>query len=375
VKYRAIFLTGATGFLGVYLLNELLEMTEANIYCLIRCENAETGRKRLESHLKSNLIVQKDIDSRIIPIRGDLSKPMFGLSPERFEELSKNIDVIYHSAAQIRTLHSYERLKPVNVGGTNEVIRLAGNIKKKGIHFISSMAIFTGQKASYFSEDNMPVIDDVIKNGYRRSKWEAENIVRAAGKNRINTSIYRVSQIAGHSTTGVYSQYSTFLWLIIKACIILKKYPAIDTTINLVPVDYACKAIVCLSGKKISQNNTFHIINPQSILWKDLFIQIKAIAYPLEELSYKSWLDLIIRQPSDHPENKLFTMLRIFLSSNPPLLFAKKPKFDDKRTCKGLQDTSIVCPQIDKKLLSLYLTYFEQIGFIPTWVHSQKMTE
>ncbi|MFM5892271.1 MAG: SDR family oxidoreductase, partial [Dolichospermum sp.] len=131
---KSIFLTGATGFLGAYLLSELLHKTTADIYCLTRCINREDGKNRLQKDLEFYLLWEETFSDRIIPVVGDLSQPLLGLSEEDFKKLAKTIDIIYHNGAYVNSARPYSSLKPANVLGTQEVIRLASILQTKPIH-------------------------------------------------------------------------------------------------------------------------------------------------------------------------------------------------------------------------------------------------
>ena len=81
----AIFLTGATGFLGAFLLHELLQQTRADIYCLVRAANIEEGNRRLRNTLAQYLLWSEPLAHRIIPVLGDLALPTLGLSSDEFD--------------------------------------------------------------------------------------------------------------------------------------------------------------------------------------------------------------------------------------------------------------------------------------------------
>ena len=108
----SVFLTGATGFLGAYLLDELLHQTEATVYCLVRASDADTAKQRLVGHLQAYDLWHQALASRIRPVVGDLTQPYLGLSAEQFLHLATQVDVIYHSAGWINTVFPYARLKP-----------------------------------------------------------------------------------------------------------------------------------------------------------------------------------------------------------------------------------------------------------------------
>ena len=171
---KSIFLTGATGFLGVYLLNELLQKTTADIYCLTRYPKS-FGKKQLQEKLEFYNFWQEELSDRIIPVEGDLSKKLLGLSKQNFQELATKIDVIYHNGAWVNSTRPYQTLKPTNVLGTQEVLRFASLTKTKPVHFISSIAVFSGKIYSEIEkvkETDIPNLS-TLKGGYKQSKATA----------------------------------------------------------------------------------------------------------------------------------------------------------------------------------------------------------
>jgi nucleoside-diphosphate-sugar epimerase len=96
-----VFLTGATGFLGAFLVAELLERTQTTVHCLVRCSDLEQGRERIYKVLDKFLPGTDWPTDRIVPVPGDLSKPLFGLSTAAFERLASVIDAVYHNGAMV----------------------------------------------------------------------------------------------------------------------------------------------------------------------------------------------------------------------------------------------------------------------------------
>jgi FlaA1/EpsC-like NDP-sugar epimerase len=96
-----VLLTGATGFLGSFLLSELLRRTRTDVYCLVRAADAEEGGERLRRVLRAYALWDEELSSRIVPVVGNLSEPLLGLGSRRFEELAGKIDAVYHSGASV----------------------------------------------------------------------------------------------------------------------------------------------------------------------------------------------------------------------------------------------------------------------------------
>uniref|UniRef100_A0ACD5GVY6 Non-ribosomal peptide synthetase n=1 Tax=Desertifilum tharense IPPAS B-1220 TaxID=1781255 RepID=A0ACD5GVY6_9CYAN len=145
---QAIFLTGATGFVGAFLLAELLQQTRAEVYCLVRAETAEAAQRQLQATLESYQIWQEGFKTRIIPVVGDLAKPRFGLSESEFSAMGDRLQVIYHGGAWVHHAYPYTLLKPTNVLGTQEVLRFACQGQAKPVHFLSATSVFSPTQTS-----------------------------------------------------------------------------------------------------------------------------------------------------------------------------------------------------------------------------------
>lgn len=357
---KFIFLTGATGFLGVYLLDELLRTTEANVYCLIRGENPLT---RLQSQLELYGLWQASFNSRIMPVVGNLAQPRFGLSADEFEALANRIDVIYHNGALVNAVYGYSQLKAPNVLGTEEVLRLAGIGQSKPVHFISTVAVFFSQPYLHRTvyEHEIPIEDDSFKGGYKQSKWVAEQLVRVAGQRGLPTTIHRLGRVLGHSEHGVLGPVKDLICLVLKGCIQLGLFPQAETDINLIPCDYAVQAIVQLSQQPSLAKQTFHLYNPSSMPWADILLILRNMGYALEEVPYQTWLSKLKTVVAEHPDDKFYTMLGLLMRS-PLALFGPKPHFDSGQTQAAL---SLRCPTTEV-LLNHYLHQLQQTGYLPT---------
>jgi thioester reductase-like protein len=286
-----ILLTGATGFLGSFLLHEFLQETQAYIYCLVRSSNKEDGKKKLQRNLEHYKLWDESQRSRIIPIVGDLSQPLLGLSDQEFQGLTAQIDIIYHSGAWPHFVYSYATLKPTNVQGTQEVLRLACQTKVKPVHYVSTSSVFSPMGTSglqIIREEDDLVYDGFLYGGYPQSKWVAEKLVRIAGSRGLPVSIYRPGMITGHSQTGV-SNLDDLVCRMIKGCLQVGCVADMDLMVNILPVDCVSKAIFHLSREKESTGKCFHLVNPRSMHIDDLINRVRSFGYSIEKVSYEQW--------------------------------------------------------------------------------------
>jgi thioester reductase-like protein len=357
----AIFLTGATGFLGTFLLYELLQQTQADIYCLVRSHSSEEGKQKLQKNLEFYSLWSESLSSRIIPLIGELSQPFFGLSPQQFDILAAKIDVIYHNGALVNFIYPYSALKKVNVLGTQEVLRLASRMKLKLVHHVSTLGVVASidypQLNSVREWSNLDYVrfpDD----GYSQSKWIAEKLVTTAHYRGIPICIYRPGSISGHSKSGIWNT-DDFTCRMLKGCIQLGKIPTLDKAVEMTPVDYVSKAIVYLSRQDASLGKAFHLVNPQPLHLNKLSNWISLFGYPLQQISYDEWKTEL----SKSAENALTPLLPFFASRTEEQM-PKTIQFSSQNTLDGLAGTSIICPSVNEKLLETYFAYFIRSGFL-----------
>lgn len=354
-----IFLTGATGFLGIHLLSELLTTTDATVYCLVRAEHIDAGKERLLNKLEATGLWSDNFTSRIIPIIGDLGSSRFGLSATEYNNLCQEIDVVYHAGAYVNHVWSYPILKDANVLGTQDVLRLASLGKLKPVHYVSTISVLST------SQTDQPILEsatanyyDLPKVGYVQTKWVAEQLVWEAAKRGLPITIYRPSRISGHSQTGV-SSFDDLLSRRVKGCIRLKCFPSWSGLAeNLVPVDYVSRAIVCLSQQNRLFGKAFHLINPKSVHLREIFDWVRSLGYSLQEIDYTHWRSKLI----EDMENPLYPYLPNFPES--PSNITNLIEYDCRNVVDGLRGSGIQLPEVNQDLFKTYLCYFRESGFL-----------
>ncbi len=367
-----IFLTGGTGFLGAFVIYELLQQTDADIYCLVRATDSTLGKEKLKKNLEAYGIWHEEFSPRIIPIVGDLSQPRLGISTEGFEMLATNIDAIYHSAAMLNYVFPYSALKAANVLGTQEILRLACQIKVKPLHYVSSVAVFESPvyAGEVVKEDDRFDRWEGIFLGYSQTKWVAEKLVKIAGERGLPITIYRPPLISGHSETGV-GNTDDFVNLMTKGCLQMGAFPDVDYMLDMSPVDYVSKAIVHLSRQEVSLGNAFHLQHPQPAPLSKLVEWLNTFGFPIKMIPYQEWQDKLINDVTSE-ENPLYT-LRPFLLERwserqltiPDLyLKSNRPIISCDATLNALAGSGVACVPIDAELFTTYSAYLLQNGFL-----------
>lgn len=364
-----VFLTGATGFLGAYLLRDLLDMTSASIHCLVRASCPEEGWTKLRRNLETYSVLKDSYQSRIRVCVGDLSRPLLGLSPDQFDQLASTADVIYHNGARVDFTQSYPGLKAENVFGTQEILRLASQGRVKPVHYVSTVSVFdleTLPAGHMIREEDEIGPSENLQDGYSQSKWVAERLVQLAGRRGLPVSIYRPGAVSGDSRTGAWKT-DDFVCRMIKGCILLGKVPDLGGEVNLVPVDYVSRAMITLSFNSHSFGKAFHLVNPHPRPLDEFVEHLQLRGYALEVVPEQQWRTELIATAMRDATNPLSALLSIFESVDEAESNSSQGdvRFDCRNTLDGLKEAPVVCPPVDATLVDTYFRYFHASGFLP----------
>jgi len=376
---QASFLTGATGFLGAFLLAELLKQTRADIYCLIRADNEQGAAERLKQQLSRYELLEHIDFKRVIPVCGDLSSDRLGLSEQRYREIAAQVDVIYHNGALVNFIQPYRTLKPANVAGTQEVLRLACTEKPKAIHYVSTLSVFSEKAPIHphgFSEYDEPRLTVNLDNGYAQSKWVAEQLVRKAGDRGFQVSIYRPATVAGDTRNGIWN-VDDFLCRLLKGCIQLGFVPEGNSRMDMAPVDYMSRAIVSLSLLPSSIAGCFHLNHPIPPCSDELVDWFCRSGYLLDRIPYQDWVKKVLATAEDERKDfALLPLLSMFSDQNredeTELSEENSIRYDCRETQRILSGLGIECALLDGELLTRYQDYFRRSGFVREPDHYQE---
>jgi thioester reductase-like protein len=360
-----MLLTGATGFLGAFLLHDLLRATTAAVYCLVRAASPAAARQRLRQNLSAYGLWDQASADRIVPVLGDLAQTDLGLGPAGFAALADSIDVIYHNGAMVNFVHGYAAHKPTNVDGTRAMLRLAATRRIKPVHFVSTLSVFhTGRQAAgrAFREDDDLEATGVPYGGYAQSKWVSERLVAQAGARGLPVATYRPGPISGHSRTGAWNT-DDFIAGLTQVCLAINAVPHLELSADFVPVDYVSSAIVALSRRPESVGQVFHLSHPQPMPLGRLIEWARGRGYPLRTLSFEAWQAELLSLASRFPASVSSPFLPLIEDVTRDQVFM--PHFECQNTLAGLAGSGVACPPLDATLLDRYLDYLARNGLVP----------
>ena len=354
----SVLVTGTTGFLGAFLLDELLRFTGQNtrFYCLIRdrAPGQEGSGNRVLETLKFYGLAGQFEQDRIIPVTGDLTQPGLGLRDDQYGELANKIDLIFHCAASVNYAYPYVAAKPHTVGGTLEVLKFACNGTTKPVQYISSNGIFPGgDDAPYLENDQIDDFVDRMEGGYNQAKWVAERLVWAAVSRGLPVCIFRPGNIGHHSGMGALNP-NDFLSLIIKACARLGCAPlAPGWFFEMTPVDFLVTAITNISDDARHLGKVYNVVQQNPVPADRVFADMESHGYVAQRVPLGEWKSKLEGMAEREEDMELQILVRSLESVEPYL--ADTSVYDISRFAKALSETGLTMPTVNADYVTKFL--------------------
>lgn len=344
------FVTGATGFIGRYLVSNLLKR-KGSIHVLVR----KGSEKKLDAIAERMGWDRK----RLVPVTGDLGKPRLGLSPAQVKALSGKIKHFFHLAAIYDLSADADSQQVANIEGTRHAVELATAIKAGCFHHTSSIAA-AGLYPGVFREDMFDEAEG-LKDPYLRTKHESEGIVRRECK--VPFRIYRPSMVIGHSRTGEMDKIDGpyYLFTLIKKIrqAVPQWMPTLGVEggrINVVPVDFVADAMDYLAHKRGLDGQCFHLVDPNPMRFGELMNTFARAAHA-PEMTMRLDARMLAVVPSavrgavlNLPPVKRFTHTLLKDLKIPPstLAFITYPtRFDTRNIERALKGSKIAVPDLE----------------------------
>lgn len=377
-----VFLTGATGFLGAFILADLLSRTEKvkKVICHVRAKDRESALARLKDGCDGRGVWSDEWLSagRIEVVVGDLESPKLGMSDADWDKVAREADAIMHNGAVVHWVYPYSKLRAANVTATLDVITLSQAGKPKPITFISTTAVFEVPNYYLKLSDAMiakgglgvPESDPLdgslsgMATGYGQSKWVAERILMECSRRGLRTSVVRPSYVLGDSKSAV-TNTDDFVWRLVKGCIQLGLIPDIYNTINLSPVDHVARiASASLFRPTPEQLKVFQVTARPNVRFNDFLSSIPKYGYKVERVEYLVWRTKLEQYVMEVGDNALFPLLHYVLDDLPTS--TKSPELDDSNTTQLLKDAGEKDRMpVDDALMGKYLAWLVKADFLP----------
>ncbi|MFI6225680.1 thioester reductase domain-containing protein, partial [Nocardia salmonicida] len=345
-----LLLTGATGFLGIFLLRDLLATTSARIHCIVRSSDATTAEQRILATANRYGIDLRDSLDRIVGIPGDLARPMLGLGQAIFDSLAGRLDGIYHNGAHVDHLKSYAHLRAANVLGTSEVLRLATRVRRIPVHYVSTISVLSGGAAVGAPPPT--------SHGYALSKWVAEQLVLSAASRGVPATIYRLGLITGDTVRGAVPTNSTW-WIMMRASIVLGVAPRFPSgTVDMAPVDEVSAKIVEYAQTP-TLGNVVHLVGAQ-VDYAAIALEAGRHGYRIEVVSPEDWTSALATA-TDVRKDDLLARAAALIAGSTDAVEA------GHGSAAGLTspESTVRLGPVSTALLTRYFDYLLNVGFLP----------
>lgn len=288
---HCVLLTGATGFLGVHLLAELLNADpQTGVLCLVRAADQEHGLQRITQQAEK---FELTFDTaRITVLCGDVNAPQLGLDDADWEHCAREAQQIVHASAHVNHIEGYATFRE-STQGMKEIIRMAGTHRPKLIQFISSIAGCAQKVGDQFSIfENEDFLDDGahVYGGYGQSKWVQETYLKRAHAQGIAYVIYRFGELAGSSRTGL-GQHDDMLHRLLQMRLAIGCREKISADVlDMLPVDFAATLVVGTGTRPELWNKIVHATHMKPFSFPKLYRQAQQRGLQFAPVSREEFL-------------------------------------------------------------------------------------
>jgi thioester reductase-like protein len=308
------------------------------------------------------------LDSKLIAVAGDLSKPLLGMDSLQFKALALEIDSIIHCGAEVNLIKPYQSLKESNVLGTQEILRLATTngfvkTKVKPVHYISTNGVFPVEAAAYAGEGEKPSPTNVVhlkedcnlddyapylSEGYAMTKWVAERMCSVAEARGLPVSVLRPGNMAGSSQTGV-SNPDDLNYMLLQGILEAGCAPIVDTNfaLDLTPVDFAAQAVTQLvvHSPHALIGQRMHLQSPHKpVPLKDVVDWLNnGLGYSIKPVTRSEWMETIA-STNERLSSGWISFEKYFEAYT-------WMEMDSDNIQLALEDSSVTCPKFDQSLL------------------------
>lgn len=377
---NCVLLTGATGYLGAFLLQQVLSRTKANVYCLVRANTREQAKTRIKKIMFRYGAWDESYSKRILPMNGDLSKKRLGLSNDDWSMLANKVEIIYHNGALVNFAYPYSALRGSNVLGTKELLRLACDKRIKAFHYVSTIDVLLAAHCPRpFIENDEPIKTfSNIPGGYTGSKWVAEKLVYTALQRGLPVSIYRPGLIMGHTESGA-TQENDYLLVAFRGFLPMGIMPEYKRIFDVVPVDYVAKSIVSISLHEGNYGKFYHLFNPAPVSLHQFLEWTRTYGYKFKIVPFDVARERAITVAANNPLYPLIPLIRDadpepHITLDPRYIDTLQPALECKNSLTILRQHGITCPGMSENLTHLCLNFLVNTGFFPEphRVHSIK---
>ena len=378
---ETVLLTGATGFLGSYILRELLERGHC-VIAHVRAKDAAAGLERIETIARAYGIWSDEWRERLEAVTGDIAKPHLGVRDADWARLARDVDFIVHNGAQVNWMLPYSSLRAANTLSTLDCVALAAEGgRPKRLAFVSSTSTLDTDHYVQLSRESVAAggngvteDDDLegsrkgLGTGYGQSKWASEYLVREAGRRGLSGTVVRPGYVSGDPVRGttITDDFLVRFW---KGCLQLGARPDITNSLNQVPVTEVARVVVAAAlHPPCTPLGVAQVTSHPRLTINGWLGALEEYGYDVPRVPYEDWrarLRAYVEEGKgeEHALLPLFHLVAGDLPAN-----AVAPELDDsnaERALEGLGEGGKQAARaVGLETVGVYLAYLVATGFL-----------
>lgn len=404
---QTVLLTGATGFLGIFILRDLLVKRPkqiAKVIVHVRAKDAESAMDRLRKIGQARQCWDESwvTSGKVDVAVGDLAAERLGLDRTTWSRLAQEVDAVIHNGALVHWVYPYRRLRAPNVLSTVACILFCATGKPKTFTFVSSTSALDTEHYVRLSDSlihsnegsaesrqgapaltGVPETDDLtgsahgLKSGYGQSKYVSERLIMLSAARGLRASIVRPGYVLGDSRTSV-TNTDDFIWRLVKSGTQLGLVPDIHNTVNMTPVDHVARITVLASlsigsATDLTESTAacvYHVTGHPPTRFNDLLDALQLYGWSTKTTEYVVWRTkleehvLSAGASAGEETNALFPLLHFVLDDLPTS--TKSAELDDRHTQDMLRSfgEQDVIQGVNSEVLAGYLAWLVAVGFL-----------
>ena len=363
-----VLLTGATGYLGRHVLTELLA-SGRRVHCLARSKQDVSANERVLATQPTIASAVSGLGDRLLVYEADFAAERLGLADPLYRRLARDTTLVIHCAADVSWSRNYAALRAANVLPVAQLLHFAASGSHKHFCLVSTMAVgYSRATSASTDEDTDPwtYMND-IPLGYAQSKCVAERLVRHAANNGLSASIVRpallLSSYNGHDVNS-----EDFVSWMIQGCVRLGYAPDADWRLDVVPVDYAAKA-VARYARPYPGLRVLHVAHPKPRDWREVVLFLNLFGYKVHLEPFDDWCSrLTTCDLASLPLRRFIgfftsrpygdgTTSQIYECQGPPRVYSN-------RSLTELQRLDLTFPELDAHYFGRYLSALVRAGLL-----------
>jgi len=370
-SYPQLLLTGATGYLGIYLLHELLTRTPSIVHVLVRAESQAAAQERLRATYAHYFPAASYDAARLRVWAGDLAAPMLGLSDHDYAVVASDVSAILNAAAFVKHYGNPEDFEQVNVRGVQHLLALATHDKPKDVHHISTLSVGSGTLPGtprlLFTEDDI-ALGQAHANQYVASKLRAEELLAQARQDGLRVSNYRVGNLVFDSRSGAFQRNiaDNGFYASLRSFLDLRTFPDAPLDFDFSFVNETARAVVTLLESTAVRGQNHHLYNPDVLTWGSLGSQLRAAGFGVRVASTETFIEELMEQadaPSEAAANLIFRFRLLERAQNQLEQTAFLLK--SERTQRQLDALGFRWSPVSEAHLLAMMEHGTQVGFFP----------